>query len=821
MVKTYIENEIVPQIPEEYSEEKLRERFAKRQDELWKEIEDNLEYYNQLKRTEIEAEASGKESTYMSNDDLKKTLKLIRAQTEDCRVETDGIKEEAKLLQKYGQAFARLYYIKDQHEKKGYDEKLSFTEVDITGNGDIITDSQHYGMSFDPDGKLTQPALVVKTEDDVQFNVGMMEFNKPNSAPEVKLQISFDEETAQNLDADKINAIFDFCEKHGISSSDMIVRRFDGSIDEGAIQEKISRLMNEVEAKRAEQAEKAAREEYNEQKTREKEVIKDIEKQVQEAGGELPKGLTLEEAIKFANEKLPAGKKINDNDISMDMPAQDGIIKTLTKDDINQKASFKVNPLANKGMKSQSQDMSEADVETKEQPQGAQSENAEENVQQNTSAANSVTVPQQAPAVNAPKKYKKADVEKQFENFFEEAMAKRRDLSYFKTHTSAFGRGWTEYIIYDTEDANNRKNDGKEDKNGNVKYTYSFKLFIKQADDGSMHFAYRTPYHKTVSEDVVDGIVGQLKDLGFTHINFPNGMPDKEKGIWRKYMAEKGIVPIGMSLNRSKAEGMLKIAKEKLSSEGYSDFKYKLALQMDKRNKEKGKKIEKSEQEFIDGLILAHKYEAFSNGYSEVLKGIITKLVHPEVERPDGNGAIEKIAAMANLRRLFNVFKAGVESGNILNSRVLTDKEKDMIRNTPELLGNPSKFTGGQFAQLYDIMLHQSKDSVHIELEKKFREPGAKRADEAIKQGEFNAAYNSCKSIIKELKALGVDEIDLPETTTKLPYNAPIRNKPTPTNAQNKASQTNAQTKSNAQVRTAPNNNSGIVAAHSFERGER
>lgn len=812
MVKTYIENEIIPQIPEEYSEENLHKKFATRQEELWKEIEDNLEYYNQLKRTEVEAEALGKEPTHISGEDLKKTLKLIRTQTEDCRVETDGIKEDEKLLQKYGSAFARLYYIKDQHEKKGYDGKLSFTEVDITGNGDIITDSQHYGMSFDPEGKLTQPALVVKVDDDLQFNVGMMEFNKPNSASAVKLQISFDEDTVQNLDVDKINAIFDFCERHGISSSDMIVRRFDGSIDDGAIQEKISRLMNEAEVKRAEQAEKAARKEYDEQKAREKELIKDIEKQVQEAGGELPKGLTLEEAIKFANEKLPAGKKINDKGLSTDMPAQDGIIKPFAKDDVNQKASF----LANKGIKSQAQGVDEQ----KQGINGAQSEN----IQQNTVAANSVTVPQQkAPAVKAPKIFKKEDVEKQFETFFEEGMAKRKDLSYFKTHTSAFGSGWTEYIIYDTEDANNRKKDGKEDKNGNVKFTYSFKLFIKQADDGSMHFAYRTPNHKPVSEDVVDGIVSQLKDLGFTHINFPNGMPDKEKGIWRKMMAEKGLVPVGMSLNRSKAEGMIKAAKEKLSSEEFSNFKYKLALQMDKRNKEKGKAVDKSEQDFIDGLILAHKYEAFSNGYSEVLKGIITRLVHPEVERPDGNGAVEKIAAMSNLRRLFNVFKAGVESGNILNSMVLTDKEKEMIKNTPELMGNPSKFTGGQFAQLYDIMLHQSKEIVHIELEKKFREPGAKRADEAIKQGEFNAAYNSCKSIIKELKALGVDEIDLPETTTKLPYNAPIRNKPTPTqtNAPNKANQTNAQNKVNAQVKANQNTNSGIVAAHNFERGDR
>ncbi|MBR1601721.1 MAG: hypothetical protein IJ677_09140 [Alphaproteobacteria bacterium] len=796
MVKTYIENEVIPQIPDEYSEENLRKKFVERQNEIWKEIEDNLEYYNRLKKTEKEAEITGMEFAYMSNDELKKELKFIRAQTENYRVETDGIREEAKLLQKYGSAFAKLYYIKDQHEKKGYDEKLSFTEIDITGNGDIITDAQHYGMSFDPEGKLTQPALVVKVDDDLQFNVGMMEFNKPNSAPEIKLQISFDENTAQNLDSNKINAIFDFCEKYGISSSDMIVRRFDGSIDDGAIQEKISRLMSEVEAKRAEQMEKAARDEYNEQQAREKELIKDIEKQAQELGVELPKGLTLEQAIKFANEKFPAGKKINTDNISTDYPLNDGIVKPELRTDSNQKFSFKDNSV------SQVNGVLSDDIS---------STSAQTTSQQVASQTASATMPvQSAPLVKAPKKFKKEDVEKQFEKFFEEGMAKRRDLSYFKTHTGLFGKGWTEYIIYDTEDKNNRKNDGREDKNGNVKYTYSFKLFIRQNKDGSMDFAYRTPYHKPVSEDVVDGIVSHLKDLGFTHINFPNGMPDKEKSIWRKMMAEKGLVPVGMSLNRSKAEGMIKAAKEKLSSEEFSNFKYKLALQMDKRNKEKGKKVDKSEQDFIDGLLLARKYEAFSNGYSEVLKGMITRLVHPENERPDGNGAIDKIAAMANLRRMFNVFKAGVETGNILNSHVLTDKEKDIImRDRPDLLENPSKFTGGQLAQLYNIMLHESKNTTHAELEKKFREPGAKRADEAIKQGEFNAAYNSCKSIIKELKALGVDEIDLPETTTNLPYNAPIRNKPTPA-------------PTNTQGKPAQNVSAGIAAAaHSYDRGDR
>lgn len=805
MARTYIENQVIPHIPEEYSEDNLRKKFAKRENELWKEIEDNLEQYNQLKNIEGEGEDSGAYSWFHSKSELQSDLKLLRSQTNESRVKADGIKYETKLLDKYGQAFANLYYIKEQHEIKGYDEKLSFTEVDITGNGDIITDNQHYGMSFNPDGRLTQPALTVRVDDDLEFNVGMMEFNKPNSAPEVKLQISFDEDTAENLDAEKLNAIFDFCEKYGISSSDMIIRRFDGSIDEGAIQEKLNTLLAEREARKAAEEAKADREENEQQKSREKELVKEISEVARTYGAKLPKDLTLDEVIEQANKVLPNDKQLDREAISADVPTEDNILAAATKDDKQEKLSFKQAHLKSGTSAAKKQEVLNESTSLSDEAGNSQQSVAGENSQE---AVSSVTVPQQnAPAPKAKEELTKMKVEQKFEEFFEEALSKRRNYSYFKTHTGLFGAGWTEYIIYDTEDRKNYRNDAREDKNGNVKYNYSFKFFIRQDSDG-IHFAYRTPHHKPINEDIVGGIVGQLKDLGYTHVNFVKGISDKEKGIWRKALAEKGLVPIGMGLDRSKAEGMIKAAKEKLSSEEFSNFKYRLALQMNKRNKEKGKKVDKSEQDFIDGLLLARKYEAFANGYTEVLKGKITRLVHPPKEIE--NGAVVKIAAMANLRRLFNVFKDGVEQGGILNSEALSDKEKAIISEHPALLGNPSKFTGAHFAELYDIMFKESCDISKIELEKKFREPGAKRAHETIKKGEFNAAYNSCKSIIKELKALGVDEIDLPESTDRLPYNAPDLNK----NASGKTIA--APTAPAPSPAPAP-----VAAAHSFERSDR
>ena len=97
-------------------------------------------------------------------------------------------------------------------------------------------------------------------------------------------------------------------------------------------------------------------------------------------------------------------------------------------------------------------------------------------------------------------------------------------------------------------------------------------------------------------------MVGQFKDLGIKRVRFPDGLQDAEKKLWRIALAENGIVPVGMGLDKAKAEGMLKAAKEKLSAEAYIQYRYKLALQMEKDNLKKGKTVSPSEQDFIDSI---------------------------------------------------------------------------------------------------------------------------------------------------------------------------------------------------------------------------
>lgn len=752
MARTYIENQNLSALPKEYSEESLREKFAARDAEIKSKIGENLQSYSDLRKDDVFEDSFNFPKDADADKERSAGLRMVRDETEKLRKEGEELYRERLLLDQYGSTFSKLYYIKDFHEKAGERAKISFTEVDVTdgANYDTLTDGQYFGAIADPEGKVKQLALTV-TEDDVVFNLGMMEFHKPNSAPEVKMQISFEEEALQDLDAEKVKKIMEFCENHGIASSDMIVRRFDGTIDEGEIQSKLERIIEEAKALKEQEAQKTDDELKSLSEPREAEIVSAVQELKEQ--GVLPQSFKEKEDWKTV--------------VSDDEPLNSELGSAT--------ASPNETPVEAKETSVQGQQPTPAQAPAQNQPQAPVQTPAQTGqTPQQAPGAQSATVPQQQKnnVFQRVKEYftKKEDTEQtraeaQMTEFIEEGLGKRRNRSYFKTHTLG---GWTQYTIYDTEDWQNRMRDGLRENGGPAKFTYNFKLFVRETPSGEMEFAYRTPHNKKLDEGIINGLAGQFKAMGYTHVNFPKGLSDAEKTVWRKALAEQGIVPIGIGLDRAKANGMIKAAQEKLSDEALSKFKYRLALQMDANNRAKHKTPDRSEQEFIDTLLKAHKYEAFTIAYADFIKSELTQTIHPNRERPDG--AVDKIAAMRNLRRLFNSFKDGVEAGNILASTILTDSERNQLRATGLSAKSPENMTSEDILRIYQILLPQSKAEAKQKLDEKFREPGAKRAHEVIKKGVFNSVYNNCKSIVKELKAMGLSEIDLPETTDELPY---------------------------------------------------
>lgn len=381
-----------------------------------------------------------------------------------------------------------------------------------------------------------------------------------------------------------------------------------------------------------------------------------------------------------------------------------------------------------------------------------------------------------------------ADAEKGLEKFLEGGLRKTEGFSYFKEHTGWFGHGWTEYIVYDKSDSDNRKKDGKKDKNGEAKFTYSFKLFVKQ-ENGKFRFAYRTPNNKKIDDSVVNGMVGQFKDLGITHVRFPKGLQDAEKKLWRIALAENGLVPVGMGLDKAKAEGMLKAAKEKLTAEAYSKYRYKLALQMNEDNHKKGKVVSQSEQDYIDSIIASHKYSALTNGYSDVLKPMLRKKAY-QAGRNDDDGAVEKCAAYMAMRRVFDIYEQSVDNADVFSCspKLLSNEEKQKLKDAG-LSGPIKDFSPNDMGKLYEILMPESKKTAKVKLDKTLiaeMSRAARRNENVVIKEVFDAVRTDLEQISEDLQAKGLEEISFPKVAGGLKYDKvfvehpELKRKPTP-----------------------------------------
>ena len=703
MADILLENTNVFAPKEGYSADELRKKFEQNQNALRQQYEENIKYH----RTDLQTLKKEQQDTNLPEEVYNADVDNFRnAQNDMLKMQRQLTEDMSKqqilmnLLDKYDNSFASLYQIKQQEEFGGDGIKCKFKEVEQKPAG-IITQDQHYEMGTDPEGKLKQLALEVDLPTGEKFDFLMPPYNKPGADNrEVKAQISFEDKTLQELNAEKMARILNFCESHGLSTFQMdIPYSFDGNIDAA---EKIRSLLQQIKEQTKAEDNVAAEKEYSNQ---------------QERAAELDKNRITQTSLDDVQTPLQS--------VSPDLPAEQEILNEETIPDID-----------------------------------AALNNA------------NINAVQKAKIAKAKRPKKLADAEKGIEKFLEGGLRKTEGFSYFKEHTGWFGHGWTEYIVYDKSDSDNRKKDGKKDKNGEAKFTYSFKLFVKQ-ENGKFRFAYRTPNNKKVDDSVVNGMVGQFKDLGITHVRFPKGLQDAEKKLWRIALAENGLVPVGMGLDKAKAEGMLKAAKEKLTAEAYSKYRYKLALQMNEDNHKKGKVVSQSEQDYIDSIIASHKYSALTNGYSDVLKPMLRKKAY-QAGRNDDDGAVEKCAAYMAMRRVFDIYEQSVDNADVFSCspKLLSNEEKQKLKDAG-LSGPIKDFSPNDMGKLYEILMPESKKTAKAKLDKTLiaeMSRAARRNENVVIKEVFDAVRTDLEQISEDLQAKGLEEISFPKVAGGLKY---------------------------------------------------
>ncbi len=714
-MRTLLENNIVPESSSYQSATYLEKEYQRRQLEMAARYKSLVDEKLLFENTFSESDI-GDDSLDATQEEILSQRREFNERLDNERDEVQRFNNELALLRKYGDDFAYLYRIKEIEDCSAEGIKLELVETPKDYARGTTTDDSYYADLAEGSKAGKNIALKVEIDEETPpFYLSVQQHDNPtNGKRESQLKIAVDDENFQDINKENLQKILAFCEAHGFSTYSA---DFPFSLDGLDDEDRFHNIFNELkhQAKLREDAMRQKWEKIDSDLIRE-EVYRSVDNQ---------------------NAIMPNGNQVNQTN-SDNPSAADEVYENFVTDGESRGFWHK---LIEKNKKKFSINNVKRFFATK---------------------------------------LSRYELEQTLEKkMFEDGLGKERDKSYFKGEVSSglFGSSWTVYTFFDSPYKHNLAENGRCDKDGRPKFTYSYKLFVTKDSDGGMHFAYHMRDNKKVSEDLVNALVGQFKDFGLTHIRFPKGVPDSDKKLWRIALAEKGIIPVGMSIDRSKAQAMLEAAKKKLSDEEYARYKFNLGKQLEENYKRKGKEPDASEKDFIGSLISSHYYDPFVNAYNAVIKSGLSQKLRKAGDDPR-MGAAFKVGAYKAFIRLFNVYDSVAHKGTIAQSPELSEEEVRRIKSAG-LDIEPHKLSKEQMTELYELLMPRCVKEADKELEDAMMEAkdvgnvaarGAKRPDNTIIKEVFDAARNGFEDVNERLKNQGCDEISMPKVMGRMQY---------------------------------------------------
>ena len=432
------------------------------------------------------------------------------------------------------------------------------------------------------------------------------------------------------------------------------------------------------------------------------------------------------------------------------------------------------------------------------------------------------------PKAKAPKTLN--NVKNDLLELIEKDMKKTRGLTFFERTRNVGGLSTTVFSIYDKPDKDNEKKDGLKDKNGVYVPTYTYRLYVSQnSKTGRFVFGYSTPNGKKLDDAMAGDFIGVIKKSGATHVNFSN-LSNADKGVWMMACAEKGLVPIGISINMAKAKAMVEAARKKLNHEEFVLFKKRLADQMiensEKKNPGKARfGMEKSEYDFVQTMRSGYDFENFRSAYDA--EGGLYTTVLSRIEEGGANaekGAAITFGAMRALRSVFDLYvknqnetfgEALAKSTGANNKYALTKEEVLALSQIPA--GKPMMdLNTDDFMAIYRVLeprqIRQAEEDILAAYRRELkRKP--QRADTIVLASDlFPKVKSEVNGINIYLGREGIDTLTLPNEHSGLSYARPEELNPQPT-AQNTQVRQDTQTNQpqatnkvvNAQVQNSGN----------------
>ncbi len=657
MAKTYLETNTVYHNFRDYSYENVSAELGQELDNQRSKI---LEIYQMIGSVD------------------KETQNLYAQKAEEFNRKLDKIGQSLELLKKYPAEFPALYAMRSRTPED--EAHFEFREIE-NDESEIITESQ------DVLPKEKRLELVCTLDGAGEFGLSVEPYDKAGEeSSQLKARINFSQKALEDLNANRLKQILEFCEKRGLSVYDLDVPMKDGVVD---VDETLAVLCKQF----------------------------------------------LEERKKADSQK--------------DSPD----IENVTEQDFNL-LDFRV---------------SEAPVAD-------------------------LAIPELQKNVKKEQKKKTLDsVYDDIVDMLEKDMHKTLGLSYFTRRKRIEGLSTYVFSIYDKSDPNNEKKDGVKDKNGIYVPTYAYRLYISQDPKTERFvFGYAMPGGKKMDDVMAGDYLAIVKKTGVTHVNFEN-LSSLDKGVWMMACAEKGLVPIGISINTAKAKAMVEAARKKLSSEEFMVFKRNLANQMlenaaakckDKNDRRLG--LPESEFDYINNLKADYgfanfrtAYDAENGLYNAVLKDI------EKGGRDKESGAATTFGAMRALRGVFDIYNKHQYQtfGDVLNDnsfkqlKISAENKAGLTAKIPE--NKPLlEFDTGDFITLYQTLqphyVAEAKKDILDAYHRESNRKGPKRADNVVLSSDL---FPGVKGVVNEINVIlrhkGIEALTLPTEHNGLNFARP------------------------------------------------
>ncbi len=357
------------------------------------------------------------------------------------------------------------------------------------------------------------------------------------------------------------------------------------------------------------------------------------------------------------------------------------------------------------------------------------------------------------------KDYKDFDkAENEFETWLGAANQRKVEgLSYWK-HGGILSNT-VEFSVYDSQDVNNYKNDGKRDKDGNIKETCAYRLSLHRKKGKLDSIGYHIPKNGKLSDPLADKIVELAKNQGANVINFPQGLAPDEAGVFRMSCARFGLVPMGISISELHAKKMIDTAAGALDEKALLEYKYKLALQMEKNtNGDPGHRAANKIQDL--------KNEYMFKPLKDKMEGVLNNELN---DRINGGKAEEVIGAAKSMRELFDIYDAAKNSTvqALLNSGLIDEaSKKRFIKTMHENNISPDEklmvrdMSNEQMKALFNALEVKNTKEAARDLQQEIDENPEETPNRLVSE-KVRAAYDLLnKDLSKQFKNRGLDGFD-------------------------------------------------------------